>query len=179
MANSITNFKERFNGGTRLNRFVVEGNIPGNGSFSKFHIRATQIPILSTPSLEYNYFGRKKFYPSEKQYPAWSVIVLDDITENGNMWKKFSNWHDKINSHDTNISTIPGVGSDYKAYGWKIKHLSLNGEKDEPLKTFTLHGCWPRTVGSIGFNMGNPNALNQFPVVFLFDWIEIDDITTA
>lgn len=179
MSRSISDFKEKFYGGTRLNRFVVEGNIPGNGSFSKFHVRATQIPLLSTQSLEYNYFGRKKYYPAEKQYPAWSVIILDDTTEKGDMWKKISNWHNTINNHVTNVSSVPSLTNDYKAYGWKVKHLALNGEEDAPLKTFTLNGCWPRTVGYIPFNMGNANAMNQFSAVFLFDWIEIDDVTAS
>ena len=179
MSISINAFKEKFNGGTRLNRFLVQGIIPGNGEISKFHIRATQIPNLSTQSLEYNYFGRKKYYPAEKQYPAWSVIVLDDTTDKGNLWKKFHNWQNSINNHVTNVSSIPSLNNDYKAYNWEVQHLQLNGEDNTPLKTFRMHGCWPRTIGAIPLNMGNANALNQFPAVFLFDWIEIEGITST
>lgn len=176
---SITDFKGAFSGGTRQNRFKVTGQIPGNGDISIFHIRATQIPSLSTLPIEYNYFGRKAFYPGEKQYPTWSVAVIDDTTTNGNLWKKFSNWHNTINDHDSNNSFLVGPNSDYKAYGWKIHHLNLNGEQTDPLKGFVLNGCWPRTIMDMPFNMANPNTINQFTVVFVYDWIELDNISAS
>lgn len=181
MANiSITDFKAGFQGGTRQNRFLVKGTIPfGNGEISKFHIRATQIPALSSLPIEYNYFGRKAFYPGEKQYQTWSIAVIDDTNAIGDLWKKFNNWQNQINNHVTNISSVPSSQNDYKAYGWEIHHLQLNGEETNPLKVFRMHGCWPRTVMDMSLNMANPNALNQFTVVFLFDWIEIADVTAT
>ena len=180
MANiTIADFKAAFNGGTRANRFMVEGTIPyaqsGSNSISKFHIQTTTIPPMSSQRIQYEYFGRKGFYPGEKQYGPWSVIILDD-TGTHDLWKKFSVWHNKINDHNTNISTIPTTVTDYKAYNWTIKHLNLNGEED-PHKTFIMDGCWPRTIEPIQLNMGSPNTFVQFSVVFLFDSIRMPGIT--
>jgi hypothetical protein len=197
---SITDFKQQFNGGTRANRFYVEGSIPsfnsiaGNISstpaFTNFHIRSTQIPQLSTKTLSYDFFGRKYHYPGEKDYGTWSFVVLDDYTNgDGNLWKKFHSWQDAINNHDSNYSfqartsgtnnTGAGVQQDsakYKANNWRIQHLNLNGEdstQNPYLKTFVMHGCWPTSVQPISFNMGNPNSLNSFVVIMVYDYIEL------
>lgn len=173
---SISDFKSAFSGGTRANRFLVKGAIPGNGEISKFHIQTTTIPTMSSQRIQYEYFGRKAYYPGEKQYGPWSVIVLDDSGETQNLWQKFSNWHNTINNHATNISSVPSGDNDYKAYNWQIQHLNLNGDED-PHKTFTLHGCWPKTIEPITFSMGSPNTLIKFSVIFIYDYIEIAGVT--
>jgi len=185
----ITNFKTRFNGGTRANRFYIEGNIPSfttpansvaqSAAFTKFHVRSTQIPQLSTKSQSYDYFGRKYYYPGEKDYGTWSFTVLDDSTDSGNLWKKFHAWQNAINDNHTNISFKQGATSStvdsalYKATNWTIYHLGLNGENTAPLKSFVLQGCWPSSIQPISFSMNNPNALNMFAVIMVYDYIEL------
>jgi hypothetical protein len=170
----ISDFKNAFSGGARQNRFVVTGNFPGanqsGGSVSSFHIRATQIPSLSTLTLEYNYFGRKGYYPGEKQYSAWSVAVIDDTPELYNSWKKFHTWQNQINAHTTNISDFP---INYKQDGWTVQQLNLNGEADPSLKVFKMYGVWPRSIMDMSLNMANPNTINQFTVVLIYDYIEL------
>jgi hypothetical protein len=133
----ITNFKTRFSGGTRANRFYIEGVIPSfsttansvasSSAFTNFHVRSTQIPQLSTKTLSYDYFGRKYHYPGEKDYGTWSFTVLDDNNANGNLWKKFHQWQNAINDNDRNISfqaTAASTTNDsarYKATNWKIQ----------------------------------------------------------
>jgi hypothetical protein len=188
---SITDFKQQFSGGSRANRFFVEGDIPsfssgaGNmqhtSAFTKFHIRSTQIPQLSAKTLSYDYFGRKYHYPGETDYGTWSFVVLDDYSNtNGNLWKKFHKWQNSINNHDTNQSFQSSLSSNtqadsaqYKANNWNIHHLHIDGETNNPLKTFTMHGCWPTSVQPISFNMSNPNSLNSFVVIMVYDYIEL------
>lgn len=175
---TISDFKKAFNGGSRSNRFVVEGTIPfANKPITKFHIKTTALPSLSSQTTEYNYFGRKAYYPNESSYQTWSLKVLDDTGANQDLWKMFNVWSNRINNHLSNKSSILTKNSDYKAYNWKIKHLNLNGDERNPLKTVILHGCWPKSVMPMGFNMANTNALNEFDVVFVYDWIEIPGVT--
>lgn len=175
MGISIQDFKGAFNGGMRANRFSVEGIIPfGYGSLSKFHIRATQIPNLASTTVTYDYFGRKINYPGELQFTGWSVIVLDDLGDN-DLWKKFNNWQNTINSHESNLSSLNSLA--YKANGWKIKHLGLNGEETDAVKEFTMHGCWPKSIKEISLNMTNVNVLNAFSAVFIYDSIEVNSVT--
>jgi hypothetical protein len=187
---TLSDFKNNFNGGSRSNRFFIEGEIPSFSSpsstvssqdaFTKFHVRSTQIPQLSTKTLSYDYFGRKYHYPGEKDYGTWSFTVLDDTGDAGDLWKRFNQWQEAINSNYDNYSFVQSgassTGSDsalYKANNWRIQHMGLNGENDPYLKTFILHGCWPTAINPISFNMGNANSLNMFAVVMVYDYIEI------
>lgn len=174
---SLNQFKTDFLGGTRQNRFVIEGAIPyGGGQISSFHIRSSLIPTLQTSTISYDYMGRKSFFPGEKMYSTWSVAVLDDPSSSANnLWKKFQVWQNNINNHFSNSSDLSlGISNEpnYKAFGWKVNQLDLNGNN---IKTFILNGCWPRSVNEIGFNMGRPNVLNTFNVVFVFDTVQIFD----
>jgi hypothetical protein len=175
---SIIDFKQKFYGGTRQNRFIVEGVIPGNGQISRYHVQRTQIPDISTLPIEYNYFGRKAYYPGEKSYNIWSMIFVDDTNLIGDHWKKFTNWQNTINAHTTNISFEIGSQADYKAYNWRVKQLNLDGEEDKPLKTFVMHGCWPKTVGDLNLSMQSRDKLVEMKVDFVFDWIEIVNVTS-
>lgn len=171
----VTEFKSNFSGGTRQNRFIVEGTFPG-GKFNGFHVRSTQIPQVTSKAMTYDYFGRKYHYPGEKEYGTWSFTVLDDHGNNDvNLWKMFHDWQNKINQHTTNISSEINSGTTYKADGIKIKHLGINGTST--VKEFILDGCWPQVIQPISFNMTNTGALNTFIVVFVYDSIRITGVT--
>lgn len=177
---SISSFKDAFQGGTRSNRFLVEGTIPqpsgGPAEFSKFHITLTTIPSVSSQRIQYEYFGRKAYYPGEKQYGPWSVNVIDD-TGTGNMWRVFSRWHNWINDHVSNQSYIVAGPNDYKT-DFTIRHLTLNGEESpNDHKKFILKGCWPKTIEPIQFNMGQPSSYVKFSVIFVCDYFVIPTIT--
>lgn len=169
----LIDFKNNFYGGTRANRFRIDGDFPTGGGFTDFHVRAATIPNSASKTISYDYFGRKYHYPGEKDYGTWSFTATDDTGSN-NIWGKLQKWQDLINNHDTNVSSL--VPDDYKAYNWRIQHLDLNGNQD-PLKEWVLHGCWPAGIQQITLNMGNPNTLNTFNVIIVFDYIEITDIT--
>lgn len=169
----LSNFKNNFNGGTRQNRFRITGSFPTGGGFTDFHIRATTIPNSTLKTVTYDYFGRKYHYPGEREYGTWSFSAWDDIGAK-NIWGQLQKWQDFINQHDSNITT--GDPKKYKAYNWKIQHLDLNGDVD-PLKEWILHGCWPVGIQPVSFNMGNPNTINSFNVIIVFDYIEITGIT--
>jgi hypothetical protein len=185
---SISDFKNNFNGGTRANRFYISGSFPG-GSFTKFHVIATNIPAVVSKEIIYDHFGRKWRYPGEKEYAAWTFTVLDDYEEGNstssvNLWKQFHSWQNLINDHETNESYILNTNRTYKADGWDIYHLGINGENTtsstgaKPLKRFTLNGCWPTKIQGPSFTM-NRNQLNSFTVTVVFDDIEIGGVTKS
>ena len=169
----LIDFKNKFSGGTRSNRFRITGSFPTGGGFTDFHVRATTIPTVESKTISYDYFGRKYHYPGEKSYGTWSFTVLDD-TNNHNLWGQFQKWQNFINDHNSNLSTINA--SQYKADNWKIQHLDLN-DTGTPLKEFQLNGCWPAGIQPITLNMGNPNQLNTFNVIIVYDYIQITGIT--
>ena len=169
----LIDFKNNFYGGTRSNRFRISGTFPTGGGFTDFHVRSTTIPNAASKTISYDYFGRKFHYPGEKDYGTWSFTAWDD-TGGQNIWGRLQKWQDFINNHDTNISALDA--DDYKAYDWRIQHLDLNGNAD-PLKEWVLHGCWPVGIQQVTLNMGNPNTLNSFNVIIVFDYLEIMNVT--
>lgn len=173
----LNEFKTNFFGGTRSNRFLVQGAIPhsNNGAFTQFHVRSTLIPQMTTKTLSYDYFGRKYHYPGERDYGSWAFTVLDDTGSIQNLWRMFQSWQNVINNHETNVSYNISRGLDYKAYNWRIKHLDING--NQGLKEFVLQGCWPATVQQMSLNMLQPNTPNSFNVVILYDYVEISNIS--
>lgn len=180
----MTAFKSAFNGGTRANRFLVSGYI-GTGDDGAmvphtFHVRSTFIPPITNITLSANAFGRKLNIPGDREYAPWQITIYDDfgdITQNAsssptNKWELFSRWHNDINRHMTNDSSLAFPHLNYKQ-SWKVEHLDLNGDI---IKTFTMNGCWPKTVSDIDFNMTRRNFLNTFSVVMLYDDIVIADL---
>jgi hypothetical protein len=175
--NQLSDFKSNFNGGTRKNRFLIDADFPG-GSFTRFHIVSTNIPSTSSKQIEYNYFGRVWKFPGEKDYGTWSFVVTDDVGNDvANLWKQFQSWQNLINNHETNESSTSALS--YKTNTLKIKHLNINGDEDQPLKTYILEGCWPSSIRGINFNMGINNQLNRFVVTMHFDSISIGGISVG
>jgi hypothetical protein len=174
----LNQFKQKFSGGTRSNRFEITGNIPTGGAFTKFHIRSTIIPQITSTTIEYSYFGRKFYYPGEKQYSTWSFNVLDDNPKNAssveNLWSMFHTWQNTINNHVTNRSydLSNANNNSYKANSWTIRHLNLN-DQGSALKEFIMHGCWPTSVEPMPLNMSSNNLLNSFNVIMVYDYIEL------
>jgi hypothetical protein len=169
----LIDFKNNFQGGSRSNRFRISGSFPTGGEFTDYHVRATTIPTVESKTISYDYFGRKYHYPGEKSYGTWSFTMMDDTGSN-NLWGKLNRWQNFINDHNSNISAIKP--SAYKADNWKIQHLNLN-DIGSPLKEYIMHGCWPAGIQPITLNMGNPNTLNTFNVIIIYDYIEITGIT--
>lgn len=170
----LNEFKTNFFGGTRSNRFEIVGPIPYGQRFTKFHVRSTIIPQISSKTLTYDYAGRKYHYPGERDYGNWAFTVLDDTGRN-DLWKMFQTWHNKINDHVTNKSFLLNSGNTYKVDNWRIRHLNING--DQTLKEFILHGCWPSVVQQVSLNMMQPNTLTSFNVIVVYDYVEVAGIT--
>jgi hypothetical protein len=169
----LNDFKNTFFGGTRSNRFRIDGSFPTGGRFTDFHIRSATLPRVTSKTLSYDYFGRKFHYPGERDYGTWNITIWDDVGNN-NLWGKLNKWQNLINDHDKNQSSI--LPKRYKSDNWRVQHLDLNGN-DQPLKEYILHGCWPAGIQPVQMNMGSPNVLNSYTVMIVFDYMEIKNIT--
>jgi hypothetical protein len=186
---NLSTFKNSFSGGTRANRFLVSGGIAFSTTSTSvtpkpFHIRSTFIPPITNITLELHGYGRKVHIPGDRQYAPWQISIYDDLngstsvgtnsTTPSNLWADFSNWSNRINNHKDNTPDSTLNSNNYKRT-WKIEHLDLNGDT---IKTFTMNGCWPKTVSAIDHNMANRNFLNTFSVVMLYDDIVITGADT-
>jgi hypothetical protein len=185
MANqSINDFINGFKGGTRLNRFEVIGNIgPGNATnnlTTPFHIRSASLPEATVGAITINHRGRVVNYSGDRTYLPWQITILDDhaggATDKENLFKKFHDWHDNINSHGGNITTFP-VGknpSSLWSSSWVIKQYETNCNTALPGRTFTLFNVWPIGVGPLTLDMSQDNVLASFAVTLNYSHYTYD-----
>jgi len=182
---SINDFINAFKGGTRLNRFLVEGGInPGAintaTAVTPFHIRSASLPDATVGGLSINHRGRTVTYSGDRTYQPWDIVVLDDHdgTSTGgsvNLHKMFHDWHDRINSHGKNTTTYPIAKnpSSLWANSWNITHLDVNGSALGGRK-FTLFNIWPIAVGPVNLDMSQDNVLNSFSVKLVYSHYTYD-----
>jgi len=205
---SINDFINAFKGGTRLNRFLVEGNInpgadiAGLNPISAFHIRSASLPESTVGPIAINHRGRTVTYAGDRTYQPWQITILDDhdsSTSGGtsNLYRAFHDWHDRINSHGGNITTYPKVNgatttnpNSLWGNAWTIKLLPTNGEISVtsssmtnalPGRTFKLFNVWPIAVGPLTLDMSQDNVLNSFAVTMVYSHYTYDGapITTV
>lgn len=175
MTNSISSFKDNFNGGTRVNRFVViptwpQGINPTTND-STFKIVSASLPSAQINSISIPYRGRMINFAGDRQYSPWTVGVYDDgNTEN--LWKAFQTWKEKLDGHYTHLVANNDYGYSSLQTTWQVQHLDLNNS-GSPLRTITLYKCWPSAVGELALNMGE-NNFASFSVTLTFDNFKIE-----
>lgn len=180
---SISDFINSFKGGTRLNRFVVEGHIgKGDGSMdlTPFHIRTASLPAAVVKPIGINYRGRSVAYSGDRAYNPWMISVLDD--HNGqsggteNLFKKFHDWQNDLNSHVNNTANFAGNVDPKSLWtsSWTVKQLNTNCDSALPGRTFTLYNVWPMEVGEIQLDMSQDNVLASFAVSLAYSHYTYD-----
>jgi hypothetical protein len=188
MANnhSITEFINKFNGGTRLNRFKITGTVgPRTGGTQvklddqqgSFHIRAAALPSSQVGAIPINYRGRTVFYPGDRTYLPWNITILDENyngTKTGTgLYQAFHKWHDQINSHTSNTtidSSKNNPANHFAVDRWSIQQLDVNG--DRTLRSFGLWNVWPIAIGPIEMDMTKDNVIAEFAVTLIYSHFE-------
>lgn len=171
--NSILEFKNKFNGGTRPNRFIVTPTWPvsvnGTDVNEKFKIYATSMPKAELGTITVPYRGRALNYAGDRAYSIWSIQVYDDNNTN-NLWRAFHLWKEKIDGHVSHTVLNNNFSFSTLQTNWIIEQLSLNGE--QTLRRLQLVNCWPAQIGPIDFDMSSPNQ-STFSVGIIFDYFNI------
>ena len=174
--NSISLFKQNFNGGTRSNRFEVIPDWPSNisppSSDATFKIVSASLPVVQINSISVPYRGRLINFAGDRQYSPWTIGIYDDNNVNG-LWKAFQQWKENMDGHYTHKVKTTNNDFSYKQYQktWVIRQLSLNG--NSTLRQISLYKCWPSVVGEINLNMAESNFV-AFNVTLTFDNMQID-----
>ena len=188
MTNTISAFKDGFNGGTRANRFSVDINWPSQLNTTVpdntlYHVVAAKLPEAELGSISIPYRGRVAHYAGDRDYKPWTVTVLDDTGTNAS-WLAFHSWSNLLSSH---INNVPDDQT-YKASGTNpllkiltFKQLrdpslgssSTTGSSSSQSRQVNLYHAWPSEVGQIGFDMGEGGSLVAFTVTFTYDYYKI------
>lgn len=176
MQNSIVDFKNNFNGGTRTNRFIVRptwptGVNPGNQE-TFFKIVSASLPAVVINAITVPYRGRVINFAGDRTYSPWTVGVYDDGNTN-NLWRAFQRWKELLDGHYTHKVARNDFRYRTLQTTWQIDQLDINGIN--PIRRIMLYKCWPSVVSEINLNMGEVNFVS-FTVQLTYDNIKINGL---
>ena len=181
MANKIDDFINGFRGGTRKNRFKVEGTfptgIPVSNEKLEYHVLSASLPNSTLGIVNFPYRGRLIPYVGDRTYEPWDILVLDD--RGAGLYKAFQAWSEKINNQELNTHAYGADDSWFQEGAdaiqnstWKINQLDLGGTS---IKTTTLRSCWPGFISPLQFNMAD-TGFNSFAVRLNYNYISITGV---
>ena len=157
---SISNFLNAFNGGTRPNRFKITGTNEAGELFFDTHCTAATLPESIVGIIPIPFRGRVYKFPGDRTYNEWNVTVLDDIGPT-DTWNKFHDWSEQFNEHENNTSS---TRRHITKYSRDLTVEMLDHNSDVVLRTVTLLNAWPVQVGPITLDMNAANQLGSFQV---------------
>jgi hypothetical protein len=176
MSNSIIDFKNNFNGGTRANRFIVYPSWPSGISVpitdAQFKIVSASLPMATVNSISIPYRGRLINFAGDRQYSPWVVGIYDDGNSQ-NIWTALQRWKEALDGHWTHRVANNDFAYKTLQTTWRIDQLDVNA--NQVLRRIFLYKCWPSVIGEIGLNMGE-NDFVSFSATLTFDNIKIEGL---
>ena len=173
---NINDFKAKLaGGGARANQFKVTMPFPGyaqvGGEIEElaFLCRATSIPNMEVANINVPFRGRAVKIAGDRTIPSWSVTVYNDT--NFKLRNAFERWQNGINNMTDNEGLTNPVDYQVDAF---VDHLDRNGNT---IKSYTLRGAYPTTIGSIALDYEEQSAIEQFEVNFEYQYFETNTTT--
>tara|TARA_Y100001963_G_C6653766_1_gene387011 strand:+ start:71 stop:676 length:606 start_codon:yes stop_codon:yes gene_type:complete len=182
--NQIGNFKSKFDGGTRPNRFVISGSTP-SGKVDSLMIKAGSMPAQSVGIMQMPFRGRVAKLPGDRVYADWTFTIVDTITNTGpeaagdSHRKMFRDWQSLFNAHKENVMNkkvleqmkLPAAdGGVFQE--WTVTQLDMMG-KEIPDRTIALVNCWPIQVGEIALSYDTADQFTEYNVTLAYDYIKL------
>ena len=175
MAN-INDFKARLKGGgARANQFKVTLPFPGYSAVGgetadlAFLCNATSIPGQNLGTVPVNFRGRILNLVGDRTFNPWSITVLNDT--DFKIYRGLERWMNGMNNMTDNEGlTNP---ADYQVDAF-VDQLDRNGAT---IKSYTLRGAHPVTIGSIALGYGTNNAIEEFEVTFNYQYFDTNTTT--
>jgi hypothetical protein len=179
MAFNIAEFRSAMIGdGARPNLFSVALTFPTVASApvaSKqltFMAHATTLPPSIMGVASQFYFGRQVKFAGDRQFPDWSITVIND--EDFNIRNAFESWSDKLNSHSQNVRAAGAINSTLYCADAVVTQYSKTGA---PIKTYKFIGMFPNTVDPIALDWGSNDRIEEFGVTFSYQYWESKSVT--
>lgn len=175
MAN-INDFKAKLaGGGARPNQFKVTMPFPGYAQFGgeiedlAFLCRATVIPAMTVGNINVPFRGRQIKIAGDRTFEDWNVTVINDT--DFKLRNAFERWQNGINNMTDNEGLTNPVDYQVDAF---VDHLDRNGST---IKSYTLRGLYPVSVGSIELNYETNDVLEEFQTTFAYQYFESNTTT--
>jgi hypothetical protein len=170
---NISNFKANglVYGGARPSLFNVEMPAPqgigiDNVSLDKFRFvcRAAALPESRVSEIPVPYFGRRIKVAGQRDFQDWSVSVMND--EDFSVRAMFEAWSNALNRHVSNVRD-PNISSENYKIDLTVNQYSKDGNI---IRSYTLVGAFPTTIGPITLNWESANQIEEFSVTFAYDY---------
>ena len=175
MAN-ISDFKAKLaGGGARNNQFKVTMHFPGYAQVGgeiedlAFLCTSTSIPAMTIGNVNVPFRGRVIKIAGDRTFASWSINVLNDT--NFKLRNAFERWQNGINNMTDNEGLSNPV--DYQVDVF-VDQLDRNGNT---LKSYTLRGAYPTSIGAIDLNYETNDAIEDFDVTFEYQYFETNTTT--
>lgn len=169
---SISSFRDNFFGGTRPNRFLVNGNVNGQDlSDEGFLVKSTTLPASTVGVIPVPYRGRILKIPGDRLFAEWAIVVIDDADEGRDLRSEFVGWSNAINTHVGNKTDDPNVSDTLSKNSWTVQMLSQ--KDDAVIREITLHNVWPIEVSAVDLTYDTADTIVEFGVNLAYDyWTE-------
>ena len=173
---SISDFKAKLSGGgARANQFKVTMPFPGYAQVGgeiedlAFLCSATSLPEMTIGTVSIPFRGRDIKIAGDRTIGSWSITVLNDT--DFKIRNAFERWQNGIN----NMSDSEGLTNpaDYQVDAF-VDQLDRNGTT---IKSYTLRGAQPQSIGAIALAYGNNNDIETFDVTFDYQYFESNTTT--
>jgi hypothetical protein len=171
---NIEKFKSALSkGGVRPAFFRVQGNIGKTSLPDKigFLVKTASLPASNIGEIPVNYRGRVLKLPGVRTYDDWELTILAD----GDMQIRnaFERWINDLNDAVENVSDQEHNLNNVLFPSWTIDQLDRTGD---PLKTYTMFHCWPKTVSAMENSYEN-EGLADFTVTLAYSYFLTNDGT--
>ena len=127
--------------------------------------KAATAPTRELGQIELWRQGRKLIIPGDTVYDnAWSVDFY--LTEDHQLRKDLVKWMDACDNFQENKHSEDPT----QIFG-ELRVSQLNS-KGDVTATYTLHNCFPQTIGEISYGADSADTPGEFNVIFAYtDWV--------
>lgn len=159
-------------GGARPNLFNViidtPTGVPNVGARMAVTCKAAQIPASTLSSIPIRYFGREVKFAGTRTFQPWQVSILND--EDFQIRQALETWSNLINRHEANLRAESLLNN--AAYRTTAS-VTQYGKTGNALRTYEFVNIFPTEIGPIELNWDNGDAIEEYAVVFDYDYWRI------
>lgn len=157
-------------GGARPSQFLVTLSPPtilneqSNAESFQFVCRAAQIPAAIVSPVEVAYFGRRVKYSGDREFPDWTVTVMNDA--DFRIRRMMERWSEAMNVHidNTMVSNIWPTG--YK----QTAEVTQFNQAGDSVATYQMVGLFPTQIDAIPLDWEAMNQIETFDITFSYDY---------
>jgi len=143
--------------------------LEGGAEDMTYFIQSADIPGVDISVFKAPFLGTEFRTPGVKQFKHnWTASIL--VTQDFAIYDCFKAWMYKISDLSRD------GGGDKKVPDANITLGLLDPSNQEVVKTITLAGVWPKSVGDISlqYAQGGGNPINNFPIEFRYQYSYLD-----